>query len=390
MSLQISFLQEFKLLLVLTMFIFGLQISILFIYKYFKLKDENVKLNRVLLSYGFLVLMAMLGMLFFSLVTLFVPDPGSAELYRKLAYLSGIVAFLFFWLYVSNKEFSHVLTLKITRLFLFLTIIPIFLVVFLSSESQEFRYSLIILIAEALFLVIFQINLIRRSVGTVKKRFIQIFIAALFMVISIGLGANSAFSILPVPKEIYDLTFFLGFIFMMIGLSILYFALHNFPPILEFKWKDNLFKLVIFNQRNYSCLYLFDFPQMGIKKVSENDKRESLSLKDSTELLSGGLTGINSIISAITNTQNEKIKKIKQGNSYILLEYSLKYQQIPITFALLVKEDLKSIRFFLSTIKVQFELFYKDILTKLDELGGNVEKFFSSFEVIIKNILERT
>jgi len=105
--------------------------------------------------------------------------------------------------------------------------------------------------------------------------------------------------------------------------------------------------------------------------------------------MSGGLTGIEIIISAITNTQNERIKVIKQEGSYILLEYGTKYST-PIVYALLVKKDLKSIRYFLNLLKVQFENFFKEILENFEEfdLAGQDERLFSSFDIILENLIK--
>jgi len=379
MLLDISYLQEFKFLLVLGLVIVGWQVSLLFIYKYFKLNDENVKLNRVILAYGILIFMGMFCLLFLTIITLFVPDPIVSELLRKSAYISALVAIAFFWYFVSIEQFNELVSIKITKVFLYLTFIPIILVFLMNTSSDEFRYSLILLLIEMVFLVIFQIKLIQNSRGTVKNRFILIFIAAIFIALSIMFGANTVLSVLSISTEVYDLLFYIGSFSMLIGIILLSISLYNFPPILEFTWKENLQKLVIFNQNDHSSLYSLDFIERSKKGRETNAKQDDIN-----PLFSGGLAGIDSIISAITNTEGEKIKKIKQGNSYILLEYA---EEIPITYAIVVKENLKSIRYFLSRVKKQFEAFYKDILLELDNLKGNTGQLFNSFEILINDLL---
>jgi len=383
MALNISYLQEFKFLLVLGIVLLGWQLSFLFIYKYIKLKDENIKLNRVLLAYGLLIFMGMVCLLFLTIITLFIPDPIVSEVLRKSAYISALIAIAFFWYYVSIEQFNELVSVKITRAFLYLTFIPIILIFLMNTSSDEFRYSLVLVLTEMAFLVVFQVKLIQNSRGTVKKRFILIFLAAIFMALSIGFGANTVLSVLNLPKDVFDLFFFIGFSCMLIGVVLLAISIYNFPPILEFTWKDNLGKLIIFNRADHSILYMMDFQERIEGKIkSENGDKE-----DSTPLFSGGLSGIESIISAITNSEEEMIKKIKQGNSYILLEYGSQYEHIPITFAIMVKENLKSIRYFLSTAKNQFEAFYKNILLGMKDLKGNTEQLFSSFDIIIKDLL---
>ena len=103
-------------------------------------------------------------------------------------------------------------------------------------------------------------------------------------------------------------------------------------------------------------------------------------------LLPQGILGIETIISTITDTRDEKINKIKQQDSYILLEYGENPSNI--MYVLHVKKDLKSLRHFIIFIKNQFESFFKEILIVLEKFKGSEEHFFGSFDIIVKNIME--
>ncbi len=378
---SITYLQEVKFLLVLLLLILGCQVAAIFFYKFYKLKDENVKLNRILLSYGFLISMGMLCMYLLTYVTLFVIDPVLSEILRKIAYISVMLALVAFWFYIGSKEFKDLISSKLARLFSVLSIVPIFAILLLETNAQEFIYVFVLILIEGVFMVIFQVKLIKNTFGNVRNRFILIFAGALIILVSMLLGGNTALNIFSVSEEVFHLIFFLSVSSMFIGLVFIYVALFNFPPILEFKWKESLLKLIVFNQENYSVLFTREFS-------IEDAHAGELVKESSDQLFTGGISGIDSIISSVTNTEGAKIKKIKHGSSFILLEYSSKYENIPITFALVVKEDLNSIRYFLFSLKEQFESFYKEILLNYAEIEGNVQQLFGSFDIILNNLME--
>lgn len=377
---DITPLKEIKFLLIIGLAILGWQVSILFIYRYFKLKDENVRLNRILLSYGFIVFMGMFSMVFMTIITLFITDIFLSDVLRRLTYLSAVCALLFFWYYVSDNQFTEIIKIRITKMFFYITFIPLILVLFLDTNSTEFRYSLVIVLIEGLFIVLLQVQLIRNTSKVIRWRFILVFFAGVFAVLSLILGANSALgNPFQVPIGLYDLVFFLSVIIMFLAILLLYLAIYNFPPILELSWQDYILKLIIFNQKDYSIQYIQDFFKI------DDVKKETLDR--GTNLFSGGIVGIDTLISDITKTEQEKLKKIKQGNLYILLDYSTPEKKVQLTYALVVKEDLKSIRYFLSNLKSQFEAFYKEVLLNYSEIQKNAGQVFRSFEIIIKSLL---
>jgi len=59
-----------------------------------------------------------------------------------------------------------------------------------------------------------------------------------------------------------------------------------------------------------------------------------------------------------------------------------------ITYGLLIKKDMYSLRYFLKEVKKQFQAKYKYILSNLELIEGNEEKFFLNFTNNIKVILE--
>jgi hypothetical protein len=153
-------------------------------------------------------------------------------------------------------------------------------------------------------------------------------------------------------------------------------GVYAFPAFYEFKWEENILSLFIINQNNRFCLYCRDFSELGLREQQKNYEM----------LFSAGIIGIDNILSIITNTKDEKVNKIKQPESLILLEYGSEIAP-QIIYALVVKKDLKSNTYFLKTIKKQFESFYKEILSEIVNLKGNEEQLFKSFDIILKDII---
>ena len=141
---QMTNIKEFKFLLILTIVILGWQLSLYFFYTYNRLRDENIRLNRILLSYGVLILIGMFALFLLVVNTLFLYDSNLllSELMRKIAYMSALIALFFFWYFISIEQYSEIIGTKFTKFFALITIIPVVLVWFFNSESQEFQYSL--------------------------------------------------------------------------------------------------------------------------------------------------------------------------------------------------------------------------------------------------------
>ena len=210
MLFQFSYIQEIKFLCILAVVSLGWQASALFFYNYFKLKDKKskLKLNRILLSYAFLILMGMFTIFFLAIITLMIAEGFYLEFLRKMTYASVVIALIFFWYYVSSKDFSDLFNPLITRLFLISSIVLFVVIMLLDAASEEFTYILALLGIEGLFLVWFQIKVTLNSSGTVKRRFFIILIAGLLVAIGLGLGANTALHVLDVSLNVYDLMFY--------------------------------------------------------------------------------------------------------------------------------------------------------------------------------------
>jgi len=380
-----SVLTELKLMLVLCVIIFGWELSAYFFYQYYKLRDQEVQLNRILLAFGVLFASGFFCLLCIMIVNIFTPEEMIAEILRKMGFwviLSG--AFLF-WAILYVEQFSKLINRKIHLFLILKSLVPIIALIFLDSQSTLFLPCLGVVFFDGIFLLFLQVKVIKYSVAEVKKRFKLIFLAEAVIMVAMLLGSDRfkvAFNLTAMMAEGF---YFLGIFVMFISEVIVLFAIIEFPSILEFKWKESLIKLVIVNKRNNSCLYRHDFYEIEAK-LEKNDDKE-LQRDEADKLFSGGIIGIDSITAAVTKSEGAKMRKIQHGNSLIMLDYSTLPENQDIVFALVVNEDLHSLEFFLKVLRDQFQSFYKDLLTKIDQVQGNESIYFGSFDIILKNIL---
>ncbi|MFX1338828.1 MAG: hypothetical protein ACFFDK_09485, partial [Promethearchaeota archaeon] len=179
-----------------------------------------------------------------------------------------------------------------------------------------------------------------------------------------------------VPSEYIIIIFSIGISLLIVGFMLTLVGLYAFPAFYGVKWEGNILKLYIINEKNNICLYSHDFSKVKSEQTQKADE----------QLFSVGVIGIDIVLSAITNTRGEKINKIKQADSLILLEYGSDFSP-QIIYALVVRKDLKSNIYFLKSIKNQFENFYKEILKELDSLKGSEEQLFGSFDIIIEDVI---
>jgi hypothetical protein len=351
---------------------------------------------------------------------LFVSDPIQREYLIKATLGFFIVAPLFY-LYFSdveqflnvNKNFTKVIGIFHSFLLLILIFAP---------EMTDFLLLLLLflLVPGSIYISYFQIKLINSSFGKIKIYFIFTYIGESFFFVALYLGTIEIMS-------------FISSSFLFIGLLFVFFAIFNYPEFLEFKWTDALSALYIIDTNKKECLYNYDFykklkesrvymskDQGGLLNVQEwehdLEMRECTNCgyglreewttcpicntpvdpnapllpkeKNREDIFSGGLVGIDSIISTITNTEDEKINKIKQGNSLILLEHGSGFTS-QLDYVLIVRQEQRSFRMFLNTLRNQFESFYKEILLNLNEIEGNPDLLFLSFDIIIENIVHQ-
>jgi len=360
--------------------ILGIELGVYFFYQFWKNRDTKLRLNRILLSYGSFTMLMVIGALFQVTNRLFF---GSAnDILAKIGFFAIFLAPIGFMIFIIIKESARLINLKLARAITLASVTPIILLFLLGMQNLLFRLSIIITGLNAFFVIAYQLKLIRVSMGAIHHRVIQIFVGELLALSSLIFAANVVFSFIPIPPETF---FFIGIGLLSSGFLIMFWAANDFPPFYEFDWRANLQKLFIIDQKNSQFLYARDFSKK-IDSATSSEAKERDKLRD--DLFSGAIAGIENMLSTITDSSKQKLSEINQGDAFILLEYGGKAPNL-ITFALVVKKDLSSLRHFLQTVKNQFESFFAGILKNLDtlELTGNTSRLFETFDIVVNSMM---
>ncbi|MFX1593991.1 MAG: hypothetical protein ACFFCL_14970 [Promethearchaeota archaeon] len=380
-------LKEFQFLFYLIPVTIGIELVFYFYYQYFKIRDAKLKLNRVLLAFGTFILFIVIGPLWIQISRNFLTE--GSQLYEIISRIGWAFAFLStigFSLFIIKEEFSQIINIKVVKILIILNLIPIIVLIFTpSTRSPIFLVSIIFVVLNGINVIRFQIILVRKSVGKIKRKFLLFLLGALVSFPALGFAILVGIGVL--PPIINEIIYFTGVAFLLLGFIIITCSVYEFPPFYEFEWRENLLRLFIINQTTREYLYYHDFTEKFELEDKKIDLFDDLSLDDEVKLHSGGILGIESIIATITNTEEEKIHKIEQKDSVILLNYS---SVIPyITYALIIRKDLLSLEHLLDSIKHQFEAFYREILLNLEHLKANQKLLFGSFDIMLRDILNQ-
>lgn len=379
---QIEVNKELQFIAYLIPVIIGFQLAIYFFYQYQKIRDENLPLNRVLLAFGSFILFIILGPLFIQISRNFIENGILYELISRLGWFLVFFSTMSVSFFIISKEFSTVINIKIAKILMvlnFISMVILFLVP--SMLSPLFIMSIFFIVLNGLYIIRFQLILIRKSVGSIKKKFKLFLFGAIISLFALLFAALVGLGVL--PPIINEIIYFTGICELLIGFIIISLSVYNFPPFYEFEWRNNLIKLFIINQKNKRCLYSYDF----IGKFEKKSKKGQNHPNNFDRLFSKGILGIETIITTITGTKDKRINKIKKGDFHIFLEYGP--QPSSITFVLVVKIDLISTHHLLKSIKSRFESFFKEILINLDNLNEEHEQLFRSFNIIMNQILQQ-
>ncbi|MBN1215959.1 MAG: hypothetical protein JXA99_11040 [Candidatus Lokiarchaeota archaeon] len=382
MILQFDISKEIQFLSYILIVIIGIQVSLSFFYKYIKMKDVNLPLNRILLAFGSFIFFIIIGPLFIQISRLFIEDYLLNDLIYRLGW--GIVFFSTITpsLFIIRKDFSIVTNLNYAKILLILNFIPIIALFLLPSiKSPLFFVTIIFAVTNGLYIVHFIVILIKKSIGKIKKKFKLFFIGAIVSIPSLIFAALVGAGIL--PPVIHELVYFTGISELLIGFIIIYFSLVDFPPFYEFEWRSNLEKIFIINNDNKECFFYYDFKNIQINEIDISTAKNSI--KEIEDILPGGIIGIEQIVSTITKSDKEKINIIRRKNSIFCIDQSEKFPNL--TYILIIKKELVSIYHFLNLIKKQFEEIYKEILLNAENLKEDKYILLSNFSSVINNLL---
>ncbi len=381
MFFQIKIGIELQFIAYLIPVIIGIQLAFYFIYQYHKIKDVNLPLNRVLLAFGSFIFFMILGPLFIQISRNFIEYGILNEIFSRIGWFLAFFSTISISLFIIRKDFSIIINLQIAKILMVLNFIPAVIVFFVPTmRSPIFIISIIFVILNGLYILRFQVILIKTSIGIIKRKFKLFFIGAIVSLFALIFAALVGLGVL--PHIINEIIYFIGVGELLIGFIIISLSVHNFPPFYEFEWRENIIKLLIINQQTKSCLYSYNFIEKLEKKIVTNKNH----LGNYDKVFSKGILGIDTIIATITGTKDQRINKIRQGDFHIFLEDGSNPSDI--TYVLIVKKDLISSYHLLKSIRIRFESFFKEILSNLNDLKEEHFQLFESFDINLNQILQ--
>lgn len=377
-------LRAFYLPFIFISFIIGYQMSFFFLYYYYRHRERKIELNKILLYYGIFFGLSITGCLFDIINDFYITNIFIKDIFARMVYALVLIASVLILYHISSKVYKEIINPTLTKILIFMNIFPFISIFIFNPATAEFHFAIIFISIDFLFFLIFQLNLIRLSSGNIKKRLKIIFLGALIIISAIIIGFIPVSELTTlINNPIIAIPFITT---LSLGLIILLLGALRFPVFLEFFWKQNLISLFIINRKTLKKLYSYNFT--SYTEDMDNSKKSLININESIKFISHGMIGIIEIFTAVAETKDKKIKQIKQGGFSILLEYG----EDPISnifFVLLVKGEMDSNKYFLTTIKNQFQWMYKHVIPILEFLdGSSTERIFSSFDTIMKNILK--
>ncbi|MFX1257248.1 MAG: hypothetical protein ACFFAN_05290 [Promethearchaeota archaeon] len=366
--------------------VIGYQIFVYFFYQYYKIRDEKLELNKILPAYGILFGLPLTGFLI-RIINLYYVRNISSEIFNfltKLTFLLLYSSFIIFFAILSMKSFRRIINLSLIKILSVSLIISIISIFILQPESLLFiTIALITIVISYSYILYFQTKLIKLSTGVIKKRLKHILIGFLLCVLQHFFGGY-----LPSYVLFQQYSLILQLIAIptfLLGLMIVFLGIFRFPAFLELGWKENLLNLFIIYRRNYKLLYTFDFKT--VKDERFDSIKNSVNSKEKELFFSRGIIGINDIFHIVTKSNEKEIEKIKRAELTIFLKNGDKPINF-VTYCLVVKKDMISFTYFLKSIKNQFQVVYKHLLSNLNNLSGKEEKLFSGFDIVLDKLME--
>ncbi|MBY8988978.1 MAG: hypothetical protein KGD61_11035 [Candidatus Lokiarchaeota archaeon] len=338
------------------------------------------------MSFGTFIFFIIFGAFISQIARIFISDSSLEEIVRKTGWSLAFFSPIGFELFILTKDFGKIVNLKIVVILMILNLLAITIAVLTpTTRSIAFFVAILIVILNGGNLLRFEVLLVKNSYGKIKKKLRLFLIGTITSLISLVFAITVGLGVLDAPF-LELVMYYIGVSILIIGFLIIFFSAYDFPPFYEFEWRENLSKLIIINPATNASLFYYDFTELFNLSEDKNKSSEFRGDKNQEKLISGGIIGIDSVISGITGTKHERIDKIEKEDSQILLEYGI--EPTNLIYAMIIKKDVVSLRHLLRNIRIQFESFYREILRNLDSSSKNQDLLFGSFDLILENIIK--
>ncbi|MBN2152649.1 MAG: hypothetical protein JW839_14455 [Candidatus Lokiarchaeota archaeon] len=371
--------------------IIGYQIAIYFFQQYRKSKHEQFPLNKIFLAFGLFFSCLLAGFVIRVVYNYYTSDPVLVDVLSMLAIVMVMASTVGFMSAVCNTGFAAIIQPRFTKGMIVLNLVPIAAIFFLHYKSELYQFLLLTYAGCLLFMLVFQLRLIKKATGGIKKRLATILAGEVMLGVSIALGSEQIAAVFGGYNQATETTWLVAIYGAIVGLTIVFLGTFKFPAFLEFDWQDSLVQLLVIDGTRSRLVYSYTFnssdailPPMAPGGQERGDPGGVEPARET--LASHGLAGIDDVIQAVGKEDGKKVEKIAQGRLTILLEHQGDGLP-PITYALLVNRDMRSADYFLSSVKAHFEAMYRGILDTLPSLKGEGLKLFGGFDAALKGHL---
>ena len=359
--------------LVITVII-GFQITFSFFSQYIKYKRENIKLNKILLAYSLFFGFAMVGLISRIIKNNFPPILITNELLTQMTDLFFGIGVISFLITISTKEINRVGNLNIPRILIILNIFFITLSFVYDPFKFAIPYYMVFVLLGFIYLIIFQNKLIKIASENIKKRLRLILIGEIFLLIGLLVGGEGSRSFLRFNEEILIL---ITIPINILSLLLIFLGNYNFPAFLELDWTRHLIKFSIIDYKRVKEIYAYDFKNKDIKP---NDTKDT-----QVNLISQALVGLEDLVSEVSEI-SVKTSIVKKGDTIIFFEYS-DNENLPLIYTLFTDNEMASHKYLLKSLEGQFQGWFREILTEYNFIVELESELFTSFDLIIKNLV---
>jgi hypothetical protein len=120
---------ELQFLFYLIPVIIGFQLGFYYFYQYYKIRDVNLKLNRILLSFGTFILVIVFGALMIQIARNFVSDPILKDIVYKIGWSMAFFGPIGLEIFTLTEDFAKITNLIVVKVLVILNCLAIILAI---------------------------------------------------------------------------------------------------------------------------------------------------------------------------------------------------------------------------------------------------------------------
>jgi len=349
-------------------FVFSLEVAIIFFLRYNKQKREY-KIKEELGYFCLFISFALMEMFFIKsdyYSSNIIESPyliwsqgSERDLFLNFGYISLLIGALIFIYFIERSRKLSKFRFPFSICFLILLIF--FFIIFVIDLTITGLVSLVFWPIFMFLFILYTIDLTKRIKGRNSVFTNALKYLGAFLLLPVGFFLTTDFLISSFGLIIR----LIGSILELISLFMIFFMFIRLPLLYEFEWFDKIDEIFLIN-KDGACLFYKNFIDSG-------------NIMDKN-LITSAITSVKIMLKELTASQDKGLSRIKKENKIINI-----YTSDFLTGVLISKEELKSFDFYLKELVLKIESIYKSILKDWD---GDLD-IFSPVEDIMNEIFSK-